>query len=111
MVVCHVSQWAVLGNTSTLLFWSLYGFFFVQYKPIRRLPSSEESDKGEIEPLILKVISHFDQGEGVQYQTIMSNALSKGFDREAAEAGLDDLLQKGDIDEPRFGWFIMNKSQ
>ena len=24
----------VLGNTSTLLFWSLYGFFFVQYKPI-----------------------------------------------------------------------------
>ena len=41
----------------------------------------------------------------------MPNALSKGFDREAAEAGLDDLLQKGDIDEPRFGWFIMNKSQ
>ena len=79
--------------------------------PEIRLPSSEESDKGEIEPLILKVISHFDQGEGVQYQTIMSNALSKGFDREAAEAGLDDLLQKGDIDEPRFGWFIMNKSQ
>jgi RPA family protein len=81
--------------------------------PEIRLPIHEEIDSGDqsVGDLIKTVISHFDQGEGVQYQTIMSNTMSKGFDRETTEEAIDHLIQNGVIEEPRFGWFIMIHGQ
>jgi len=82
--------------------------------PEIRLPEvegeSEISDQ-PVEDIIRMVISHFDQGEGVQYQTIMSNAMSKGFDRETTEEGLDQMIHQGIIEEPRFGWFVFVQTQ
>lgn len=77
--------------------------------PEIRLPMHEDGESNEqsVEELIKTVISHFDQGEGVQYQTIMSNSMSKGFDRETTEEAIDHLIQNGVIEEPRFGWFVL----
>ena len=39
------------------------------------------------------------------FDTLLKNAVARGFVREVAEAKLDDMLDAGVLDEPRFGWF------
>ena len=77
--------------------------------PMVRLPDGDEPNgetgDGELRGFILHVVQHFDQGDGVDFNTILKNAAARGYVREQAEAMLDELADSGDVDEPRFGWF------
>lgn len=65
-----------------------------------------ESDVGdEMGGFLVQVIGHLDQGEGVDFDTVLKNAVARGFVRELAESVLDELLESGQLEEPRFGWF------
>ena len=75
---------------------------------------AQESTQGEASPsdgevdlnqVLLDLISRLDQGEGVDFDTLLSNAAARGHDRDASEAALDDLTEDGTVHEPRFGWF------
>lgn len=65
------------------------------------------STDGEVDlsQVLLDLISRLDQGEGVDFDTLLSNAAARGHDRDASEAALDDLTEDGSVHEPRFGWF------
>ncbi len=65
------------------------------------------SSDGEVDlkQVLLDLISRLDQGEGVDFDTLLSNAAARGHDRDASEAALDDLTEDGSVHEPRFGWF------
>ena len=63
------------------------------------------SDGPDLKKVILDLITRLDQGEGVDFDTLLSNAAARGHDRDAAEASLDDLSEQGTVHEPRFGWF------
>ena len=65
-------------------------------------PSSGDQD---VQAFLLQAIGHLDQGEGVTFDTLLKNAVARGFVREVAEAKLDDMLDAGTLEEPRFGWF------
>lgn len=69
--------------------------------------SAAESTDGEtdLKQVMLDLISRLDQGEGVDFDTLLSNAAARGHDRDAAESSLDDLSEEGTVHEPRFGWF------
>ena len=62
-------------------------------------------DGPDLKKVILDLITRLDQGEGVDFDTLLSNAAARGHDRDAAEASLDDLSEQGTVHEPRFGWF------
>ncbi len=67
---------------------------------------AQPSDGGvDINQVLLDLISRLDQGEGVDFDTLLSNAAARGHDRDASEAALDDLTEDGSVHEPRFGWF------
>jgi len=36
---------------------------------------------------------------------VLKNAASRGHAREAAEQVLDEMVESGQLEEPRFGWF------
>ncbi|NCF96515.1 MAG: hypothetical protein GWP21_01215 [Euryarchaeota archaeon] len=59
----------------------------------------------DLKQVMLDLISRLDQGEGVDFDTLLSNAAARGHDRDAAESSLDDLSEEGTVHEPRFGWF------
>lgn len=67
----------------------------------------EEDNAGEtdLRQVLLDLISRLDQGEGVDFDTLLSNAAARGHDRDASESALDDLTEDGTVHEPRFGWF------
>ena len=77
------------------------------------IDSSDESkenqstggESGDLKQVILDLIVRLDQGEGVDFDTLLSNAAARGHDRDAAEASLDELSEEGKVHEPRFGWF------
>ena len=80
--------------------------------PMMSLPDggdgeSEPSAGGDqdVQAFLLQAIGHLDQGEGVTFDTLLKNAVARGFVREVAEAKLDDMLDAGTLEEPRFGWF------
>jgi RPA family protein len=85
--------------------------------PMMSLPTGEEggastADSGAgLADLLLQAIAHLDQGEGVDFDTILKNAVARGHVREAAESVLDELLESGQLDEPRFGWFRVASSE
>ena len=63
------------------------------------------AESTDLNQVILDLIARLDQGEGVDFDTLLSNAAARGHDRDAAEASLDDLSEQGTVHEPRFGWF------
>ena len=68
--------------------------------------SADSADAGtDLKQVMLDLISRLDQGEGVDFDTLLSNAAARGHDRDAAESSLDDLSEDGTVHEPRFGWF------
>lgn len=71
--------------------------------------TQEEAPSSDVEvdlnQVLLDLISRLDQGEGVDFDTLLSNAAARGHDRDASEAALDDLTEDGSVHEPRFGWF------
>ena len=78
--------------------------------PVMRLSDEggvEGADGGQdLEAFLLKAVGQLDQGDGVTLDALLKVAVSNGgFVREVAEAKLDDMLDAGTLDEPRFGWF------
>jgi len=80
--------------------------------PMMSLPDADEetgeapsSGDQDVQAFLLQAIGHLDQGEGVTFDTLLKNAVARGFVREVAEAKLDDMLDAGTLEEPRFGWF------
>ena len=67
--------------------------------------SDKENQDGTINSAILDLVKRLDKGEGVDFDTVLNNASARGYDRDAAEAALDELSEDGEIHEPRFGWF------
>jgi len=63
------------------------------------------AESTDLNQVILGLIARLDQGEGVDFDTLLSNAAARGHDRDAAEASLDELSEQGVVHEPRFGWF------
>jgi len=78
--------------------------------PTLRMETIDEDDvqSGQttsIESYLIEIIQHFDQGDGVDFATVVKNAVSKGYVRDDAEVVLDQLVDSGQLTEPRFGWF------
>ena len=67
--------------------------------------ATSSDDEVDLNQVLLDLISRLDQGEGVDFDTLLSNAAARGHDRDASEAALDDLTEDGSVHEPRFGWF------
>ena len=67
--------------------------------------SSKVNQETDINSAILDLVKRLDKGEGVDFDTVLNNASARGYDRDAAEAALDELSEDGEIHEPRFGWF------
>lgn len=69
--------------------------------------SEDESNEvgTDLKQVLLDLIARLDQGEGVDFDTLLSNAAARGHDRDASESSLDELTEDGSVHEPRFGWF------
>ena len=64
-----------------------------------------DKDGSDLEECALSIIRQLDQGDGVDFEAVLSNANARGFSRQDSEAMLDELSVKGVIHEPRCGWF------
>ncbi len=77
--------------------------------PTPNLSSADEDEGGsegsDLEECALTIIRQLDQGDGVDFDAVLSNANARGFSRQDSEAMLDELSERGVIHEPRFGWF------
>ncbi len=77
--------------------------------PTLNLSSADEDEGGsegsDLEECALSIIRQLDQGDGVDFDAVLSNANARGFSRQDSEAVLDELSERGVIHEPRFGWF------
>ena len=62
-------------------------------------------DKSDLEAAIVDIITKLDQGDGVEFETILVNAEARGFQRSIAEEKLEELSDDGTVHEPAFGWF------
>ena len=67
--------------------------------------SGESEDKSDLESAIIDIITKLDQGDGVEFETILVNAEARGFQRTIAEEKLEELSDDGTVHEPAFGWF------
>ena len=65
----------------------------------------DEAEGSDLEECILSLIRQLDQGDGVDFEAVLSNANARGFSRPDSEAMLDELSEKGVVHEPKFGWF------
>ena len=66
---------------------------------------SKSDDKPDLEAEIVDIITKLDQGDGVEFETILVNAEARGFQRTIAEEKLEELSDNGTVHEPAFGWF------
>jgi len=66
---------------------------------------SKADDKPDLEAAIIDIITKLDQGDGVEFETILVNAEARGFQRTIAEEKLEELSDNGTVHEPAFGWF------
>lgn len=67
--------------------------------------SSDTSDEDDVKEILVAIIAQLDQGDGVDFETVLTNADARGIDRQIAESKLDELSNEGTLHEPRFGWF------
>ena len=82
-------------------------------KPAPQRMLVEESSEGDgetegqsdLESAIIDIITKLDQGDGVEFETILVNAEARGFHRTIAEEKLEELSDDGTVHEPAFGWF------
>ena len=63
------------------------------------------NDDEELQSVILECIQAMDNGEGVDFESLVRNLSARGFTREQSEAELDIMSDDGVLHEPRFGWF------
>ena len=76
--------------------------------PQQQLVSSQEDgsdNSDELGEILLDIIKKLDQGEGVDFETLITNASARGFSRSVAEEKIESLSDEGSIHEPAFGWF------
>ena len=66
--------------------------------------TSEDADD-DVKETLVAIIGQLDQGDGVDFETVLTNAGARGIDRQVAESKLDELSNEGTLHEPRFGWF------
>ena len=64
-----------------------------------------EGDGEDLRAVILECIQAMDNGEGVDFESLVRNLGARGFSREQSEAELDTMSDEGILHEPRFGWF------
>ena len=69
----------------------------------------KEYSTSEISELIEKLIEKMDQGEGVEYDVIMSSCEARGFERGPVEEVLDQMCEKEILSEEQFGWYRKSK--
>ena len=86
-------------------------------QPVAAPAPSQDADAGadageaapggesEVKETIISIIEQLDQGDGVDFETVLTNTVARGFDRSLAEDKLDELSNEGTLHEPRFGWF------
>ena len=77
----------------------------VEAESANSVDESNSSDESDLKQTLLELIDALDQGEGVDFDTLLSNAAARGHERDDAEAMLDELSDGGEVHEPRFGWF------
>ena len=65
----------------------------------------ESEGQSDLESAITDIITKLDQGDGVEFETILVNAEARGFQRTIAEEKLEELSDDGTVHEPAFGWF------
>ena len=71
-------------------------------------PTSDDEASGddeELQSVIIECIQAMDNGEGVDFESLVRNLSARGFTREQSEAELDTMSDEGVLHEPRFGWF------
>jgi RPA family protein len=66
---------------------------------------SSPDDEDAVKETLVAIIGQLDQGDGVDFETVLTNADARGIDRQLAESKLDELSNEGTLHEPRFGWF------
>ncbi len=76
----------------------------------QEIPSEEEIPKseGDLREVITSLISRMDQGDGVDFDSLVTNASARGYERVGIEEELDSMSDSGLIHEPRFGWFRLS---
>jgi RPA family protein len=66
---------------------------------------ADANDGEDLHAVILECIQAMDNGEGVDFESLVRNLAARGFTREQSEAELDSMSDDGVLHEPRFGWF------
>ena len=67
--------------------------------------SAEQKESDDIETAITDIINTLDQGDGVDFETIIVNAEARGFQRSITEEKIEEMSDSGIVHEPAFGWF------
>ena len=76
-----------------------------QIVSVQDVDGEDSDDSDELGVILLDIIKKLDQGEGVDFETLITNASARGFSRSVAEEKIDLLSDEGSIHEPAFGWF------
>ena len=78
---------------------------------VKEVKENNEKDYSteEISELIENLIEKMDQGEGVEYDMIMSSCEARGFERGPVEEVLDQMCEKEVLSEEQFGWYKKSK--
>ena len=63
-----------------------------------------ESDD-DLRSVVLECIQAMDNGDGVDFESLVRNLAARGFPRDKSESELDAMSDEGILHEPRFGWF------
>ena len=66
---------------------------------------TDATEGEDLHAVILECIQAIDNGEGVDFESLVRNLAARGFTREQSEAELDSMSDDGVLHEPRFGWF------
>jgi hypothetical protein len=67
--------------------------------------NSSEEKASDVEQAITDIINTLDQGDGVDFETIIVNAEARGFQRSITEEKIEEMSDSGIVHEPAFGWF------
>ncbi len=76
-----------------------------QIVPVQENGDEDKDSSDELGDILLDIIKKLDQGEGVDFETLITNASARGFSRSVAEEKIEVLSDEGSIHEPAFGWF------
>ena len=65
---------------------------------------TDQADE-DLRSVVLECIQAMDNGEGVDFESLVRNLAARGFSRDKSETELDAMSDEGILHEPRFGWF------